>query len=104
MLSAGIALAGAATLGTGISFGVHADALEARADRRCPRAVCVDPQGLAQNAQAQTAATRANLLYVAGSAALATAVVLWLVGAPGETVVVPTAGDHHLGVAMTRRF
>ncbi len=103
-LSVGIGLAGAGALGTGIYFGLHANALEDRADRRCPLAVCADPLGLAQNAQAQTSAARANFLYLAGGAMLAAATVLWFVGAPDETVTIPTAGNHQLGVAMAGRF
>ena len=103
-VSVGVAIAGAAALGTGAYFGVHARTLQDRADQRCPLAVCSDPEGLRLNDQAQTSASRANILYVAGGAALAAGVVLWLVGAPGETVVAPMAGDHQLGVAMTGRF
>jgi hypothetical protein len=102
--SAGAGLAGAGGLGAGISFGLHARALQGRADRRCPQVVCGDPGGLALNHQAQVWATRANLLYAAGGAALATAIVLWFVGAPGEAMVVPAAGDHRLGVAMAGTF
>jgi hypothetical protein len=103
-LSVGIAVAGAAALGTGVYFGVHANALEDQANRRCPLTVCSDPEGLAQNDRAQTSASRANLLYLAGGGTLVTSVVLWLVGAPGETRVVPTTGDHQLGVALSGRF
>jgi len=103
-LSVGIGLAGAGALGTGIYFGLHANTLEDRADRRCPLAVCADPLGLAQNDQAQTSARRANFLYLGGGAMLAAAMVLWFVGAPDETILIPAAGDHQLGVAMAGRF
>jgi hypothetical protein len=106
--SAGFAVAGVAALGAGVYFGVHASSLADRADQRCPGAVCGDPEGLRLNDQAQTSATRANVLYIAGGAALATAAVLWLVGAPGEVAVVPvataSAGAHPIGLAMTGRF
>jgi len=103
-LSVGIGVAGAGALGTGIYFGVHANTLQDRANRRCPLAVCADPVGLAQNDQAQTSARRANILYLAGGATLAAAMVLWFVGAPDEKIMFPTAGTHQLGVAMTGRF
>jgi hypothetical protein len=103
-LSVGIGLAGAGVLGTALYFGVHANTLRDRADRRCPLVVCTDPEGLAQNDQAQRSATRANVLYIAGGAMVAAALVLWLAGAPDETRVVPTTGDHQLGAAMTGRF
>ena len=66
--------------------------------------MCADPLGLAQNDQAQTSARRANILYLTGGATVAAAVVLWLVGAPDETIMIPTAGNHQAGVAMTGRF
>jgi hypothetical protein len=103
-LSVGIAAAGTAALGTGVAFGLHANALRDQANRRCPAVVCPDPEGLAQNARAQTAAARANGLYIVGGGTLVAAVVLWFVGAPDETIVVPTAGDRRLGVALSGRF
>ena len=103
-LSVGVALAGAGALATGVYFGVHANALEDQANRRCPLVVCADPEGLAQNDQAQTSAWRANLLYIAGGGALAAGMVLWLIGAPDDAIVVPTAGDRQLGAALTGRF
>lgn len=103
-LSAGLALAGAGAAGTGIYFGLHAKSLQDRADRRCPLTVCADPEGLRLNDQAHTAASRANILYIAGGAAVATAAVMWLVGAPDEILVVPSVGDHQAAVSMTGRF
>jgi len=103
-LSVGVAAAGTVALGTGIAFGVHANALRDQANRRCPAVVCPDPEGLALNKRAQTAAARANGLYIAGGGTLAAAVVLWFVGISGETVVVPTAGDGRLGLALSGRF
>jgi hypothetical protein len=105
-VSAVVALAGAGALGTGIYFGIHSRDLSKRADERCPGAVCADPEGLRLNDDAQTAATRANILYIAGGAALAAATVLWFVGAPDEIVVTPvaSAGGSHVGLAMTGRF
>jgi hypothetical protein len=103
-LSVVAAVAGAGALGTGVYFGIHANDLRDRADQRCPLAVCADPEGLSLNDQAQTSARRANILYIAGGGTLATAMALWLFGAPDETIVVPIAGDHHIGVAMSGRF
>jgi len=107
-ISVTLAVAGAGALGTGIYFGVHASNLSDRSNARCPGAACSDPEGLRLNDQARTAATRANALYIAGGAALATAAVLWLAGAPGEVAVVPVAASapagSHLGLAMTGRF
>ncbi|MGH9888845.1 MAG: hypothetical protein ACREBE_25155, partial [bacterium] len=95
---------GAGAVGTGIYFGWHAKNLQDRADQRCPLALCADSEGLQLNDQARKSALAANVLYIAGGATLATAVVLWVVGAPEEIVVVPAASDHQVGVSMTGRF
>jgi hypothetical protein len=95
---------GAGAVGTGIYFGWRTRDLQDRADQRCPLALCADAEGLRLNDQARTSALTANILYIAGGATLATAVVLWVVGAPEEIVVVPAAGDHQVGVSMTGRF
>jgi hypothetical protein len=99
-----MALLGAGAVGTGIYFGWHARLLQDRADRRCPSSVCSDPDGLRYNDQARTSATRANFLYIAGGATLAGAAVAWLVGAPDQTVVRPTAGEHRLGLSIAGSF
>jgi hypothetical protein len=103
-LSLGLALAGAGAAGTGIYFGIHARNLQDRADQLCPLAQCADPQALAWNEQARSSAKRANILYIAGGAAAATAVVLWLIGGPSETVVAPSIGDHRVALSMTGSF
>ncbi|HEX8107804.1 MAG TPA: hypothetical protein VF516_08735, partial [Kofleriaceae bacterium] len=107
-ISAVLGVAGAGALGTGIYFGVHAHDLANRADGRCPGTVCNDPEGLRLNDQAKTAASRANVLYIAGGAALVSAAVLWWVGGPHEVAVVPVAASSpaggRVGLAMTGRF
>jgi hypothetical protein len=99
-----LAVAGVGALGTGAYFGWRATDLRDRADERCPLVVCADNEALRLNEQARTAATRANVLYIAGGATVATALVLWLVGAPGETIVAPTAGTQHIGVSIAGSF
>jgi hypothetical protein len=103
-VSLGFAIAGAGALGTGVYFGLHSNHLRDQANHRCPGTQCADPDGLRLNDQARTAATRANVLYIAGGAVVATAAVMWFVGSPGETVIAPTGGEHQLGVAMAGRF
>jgi hypothetical protein len=103
-LSVAAAVVGAGALGTGIYLGVHANNMRDRADQVCPLAVCADPVGLDFNDQAKTAARRANILYIAGGGTIATAMVLWLVGAPGETIVQPTGGSHQFGLAISGSF
>ena len=99
-VSLGFAVGGAAALATGLYFGLEARDLQSRADLRCPLAACSDPQGLQLNSDARTAARTANYAYVAGGFSLATAAVLWLVGAP----VAPTLGDHQAGATFAGRF
>ena len=98
------AIVGAGAVGTGVYFGIHSRHLSDQADQRCPSTQCADPEGLRLNDQARTAATRANVLYIAGGAVIATAAVLWFVGSPSETVIAPTGGEHQLGVAMAGSF
>lgn len=103
-VSVGLAVLGAGAVGTGVYFGLHSNDLRDRADARCPQSACSDADGLRLNDDAQTAATRANIAFVAGCALVAGAAVLWLVGAPGETVIAPTASERHVGVAMMGSF
>lgn len=107
--AAGVGLLGAGALGTGIYFGVRSRALADAADVRCPLVTCADSEGLRLNARAQDAATRANVLYATGGAALVASVVLWLVGAPSpRTVVTPIVSEHaaggSVGIAVAGRL
>jgi hypothetical protein len=97
-------VAGAGALGTGVYFGLDAKDLQDRADERCPLVECNDTEGLRLNDEAQTAAQRANILYIAGGATIAAAAVLWFVGAPGDTMITPTAGKQQYGVSLTGSF
>lgn len=103
-ISVAMAVAGAGALGTGIYFGVHSSQLQDQSNQRCPSTLCPDPEGLRLNEQAKTAATRANILYAAGGAVAATAVVLWLLGAPREIFVAPSVSDRQVGVALAGQF
>jgi hypothetical protein len=104
-LSVGLGIAGAAAVGTGVYFGMRSNELRNRADASCPATTCSDSGALHDNARAQTDATRANILYAAGGAGVATALVLWLAGAPSdETRVRPMFGDHEAGMSLTGSF
>ena len=104
-VSLGFGIAAVGALGTGVYFGLQSKDFQDRADQRCPLAVCADPEGLRDNAQAQTDATRANILYGVAGASAALSVVLWLVGAPGdEMVVTPMISDHQTGASLAGRF
>lgn len=99
--AAGMSIGGAVGLAAGLYFGLEARDLQGRADERCPRESCSDPYGLQLNADARTAAHRANVMYFTGGVTIAAAAVLWLWGAPP---VAPTVGEHHAGVALAGRF
>jgi hypothetical protein len=103
-VSLGLGIVALGALGTGAYFGVQAKDLQNRADQHCPLAVCADPQGLSENAQARTDATAANILYGVAGASAAASIVLWLVGAPRAEMIRPTVGDHQAGVSFAGKF
>ena len=104
-VSALFAVAGVGALSTGIYFGFHAQDLQDQADKRCPLTLCADSEALRLNNEAKTSATRANIFYAAGGAAIVTAVVMWLAGAPTDEVVVrPTMSDHQVGLSLAGSF
>jgi len=100
-----LGLAGVGAAGTGFYFGMRARELEDSADQRCPLVVCTDQQALRDNERAREAGTRANILYIAGGVAVASAVALWFVGGPGEsTVVTPMISSDQAGVSVLGSF
>jgi hypothetical protein len=97
--------AGALALGGGAYFGLHADDLESRANKICPTATCADPTGLRLNDDAQSNATRANVLYALGGAAITTGVVLWFIGGPDEhPLLQPDVSTTTVGAHVSGRF
>jgi hypothetical protein len=104
-IAVAVAVAGAGALGTGIYFGNRANELQSQSDAICPTTTCDDPEGLRLNDRARDNALRANVLFVAGGAAVAVATVMWFVGKPDETTVVtPSISDSHVGASLTGRF
>jgi hypothetical protein len=104
-LSVAALAAGAIAIGGGAYFGMHSQDLESRSDKLCPMTTCPDPQGLKLNDDAQSAATKANVLYVLGGAALTTGVVLWFIGAPDEhPVLEPDLSTTSVGAHVSGRF
>lgn len=97
--------AGALAIGGGAYFGLHSQDLENRSDKLCPTATCADPQGLQLNQDAKTNATRANILYALGGAALTTGLVLWFVGGPDEhPVLSPDVSFTSVGATVSGVF
>jgi hypothetical protein len=104
-IAVALGVAGAGAIGTGIYFGNRANELQSQSDAICPTTTCDDPEGLHLNDRARDNALRANVLFVAGGAAVAAATVMWFVGKPAETTVVaPSIGDNHVGASLTGRF
>ena len=101
----GIGVIGAASLGTGIYFGLRAKDEQSRSDDLCPGKICDVPEGLRLNDKAQDSARNANILYVVGGAALATSAIVWFVGGPDKEVrVTPTVGAGQAGVSFGGKF
>lgn len=104
-LSVGLAGLGAATIGGGIYYSVRANDLHREADRLCPLTTCGDTTALRKNAEAQDAATRANILYVAGGATIVIATLAWFAGAPDrEPLVAPAVGPDEVGISFAGKF
>lgn len=100
-----LGVAGVGAAGTGFYYGMRARELEDSADKRCPLVLCADQQALRDNDRARDNASRANILYIAGGAAVASAVALWFVGGPGEsTVVAPMVSSDQAGVSLLGSF
>lgn len=104
-IAVALGVAGAGALGTGIYFGNRANDLQSESDSICPTDICDDPEGLRLNDRARDNALRANVLFVAGGAAVAAATVMWFVGKPSETTVIaPTITATQVGAALSGRF
>ncbi len=100
-----VGVIGAAAIGGGVYFGARSDDQESRANAICPGSLCGDADGLRLNDDAQSSARTANILFIGGGAAVATAVVMWVVGKPAErTVLAPSVGNGELGAALVGRF
>lgn len=110
LIGLGVGVVGLAALGTGAVFALEADDLRGQADALCPGATCSDPRGVALNDDAKSAALRANVLFVAGGAAVAGGVALWILGKPapvadgGDVAVRPIVTRGSLGFSVSGRF
>lgn len=104
-IAVALGVAGAGAVGTGVYFGNRANDLQSESDAICPTDICDDPEGLRLNDRARDNALRANVLFVAGGAAVVAATVMWFVGTPGETTVItPVVSDTQVGAALGGRF
>ena len=104
-VAVGVGVVGAAALGTGIYFGLRSKDYEDKSNALCPGTLCDVPEGLRLNDKAQTAAMNANILYVAGGAALAAGAVIWFVGGPDKEVrVSPNVSTNGAGVSVGGKF
>ena len=105
LAAAGVGLAG---LASGAGFGLEATHLQHESNAICPAVMCGDSHALDLNHSARTDALVSNISWAVGGAAVAGAVVLWLVGAPetaSETVsVAPVIGHGQLGLVFDHAF
>ena len=105
--SVGLAVAGVAVIGVGIGFGLKARELRTEADGLCPDAACGDPRAVALTDDAQRAAARANLLFIAGGVVTAGAVALWFLGAPQSAEALtarPVVAPGAVGLVLSGGF
>jgi hypothetical protein len=106
-LSLVLAVVGVAAAGGGVGFGLKAASVEDQANMICPASACGDAHGVDLNKTARRDALYANIGFVAGGAAVASAAVLWFIGSPKsrETVsVVPTLDADRVGISFARSF
>ena len=103
-LSVGSAVLGVAAIAGGVRYGLVAKDLDRQSNAICPTTTCGDAHALDLNHTAQRDALAAEVMLGVGGAAVAGAVVLWFVGAPGQATVVPTGGDGEAGVAVIGTF
>ena len=94
---------GGLVLGTGI--GLYARNQEEQSDLLCPNIQCSDPDGVALNQRARSAALGANISWALGGAALIAAGIVWYVGQSDDQVsVAPVVSDDGAGVTVGGRF
>jgi hypothetical protein len=96
------AVLGAGGVGLGVAAGLHGKHLEQESDALCPTSTCNDASALKANSDARTYAKYANIGFAAGGGAIAVAVVLWIVGAPGH--VTPVVERDRVGLAFSGQF
>lgn len=103
--SVAVGVVGAIAFGAGAYYGLHSSDLESRANKVCPGTMCGDPVGLRLNDDAQNSANRANVMFVVGGAAVATATTLWIIGAPdSHHEIRPAIGPDGVGATFAGRF
>jgi len=102
------AAVGVIALTGGIVVGLKARDLQQQSDAVCPDTTCSDPHGLDLNNRARSDLMTSEILFGVGGAAVVTATVLWLVGAPAQTTervsIVPTVTGSQTGLAVIGRF
>ncbi len=105
--SVAVAAVGVASLAGGLGFGLESNSLERQANAICPDTTCGDAHALSLNRNAQHDALASNIMFGVGGAAVAGAVVLWLVGAPHvaeRVTLAPVVTHDRVGVALAHSF
>jgi hypothetical protein len=101
-VSIGSAALGVIGIAGGIRYGLLAKDLDRQSNAICPGTVCGDAHARALNQSAQRDALASEVMFGVGGAAVAGAVVLWVVGAPAT--VTPIVGGGETGVVVAGRF
>jgi hypothetical protein len=100
-----VATVGVAAIGAGVVLGLLSKSDENSANTTCPLVYCGDQSAIDQTSRARSEALGADIGLAVGGAALAGAVVWWLVAGPSVTehvAVLPTFD--HPGIALEGRF
>lgn len=105
-IALGVAGTGMVGLGFGVVFGRASRNLEDKAFERCPVPDDCNTPDVANGfiADADQAATRANLSFALGGAALAASVALWILGSPETPVAVAPRLGGAPGLDFVARF
>ncbi len=99
-----LGVVGVVGIGTGVVLGLLSRSDESSSDAKCPMS-CTNAQGLELNSRARSEAIGADIGFAVGGAAVASAVVWWLVAGTSTTehfAVMPALD--HAGLVATGRF
>jgi hypothetical protein len=103
-----VAAVGVASLAVGVGFGLEAKSLENQSNAICPGTTCGDAHALDLNRSGHRDAIAGDVLFGVGGAAVAGAVVLWMVGAPTKSsdalTFAPAVGRGQVGLSFARAF
>jgi len=105
-----VAILGVGGVTAGAIFGAKSSSLKDQANQLCPAAACADAGAVQKTKEAQRDALKANIGFIAGGAAIAAGVTLWILGAPSSQEsdralsLAPNVGGDQVGLLLAGRF